>query len=197
MTSISNFGTAELTVGNALEQLLRHPGRQLSANWNWKSALFSALNRGTIFLVATLKRGTVEMSVAVGVEIVFASMAAGIYSAFIQALRFARPRWLANPIVGAGLPGILPVLDYLVHRYTGMQHLRASMIFLGFWSSLASLFNLFIMRHGVWLIGSQSEPLWRDLLRMPILIASFVAVGPRWLWKQVAGTQRSSRESLS
>jgi len=195
MTSISNFGTAELTVGNALEQLLRHPGRQLIANWNWKSALFSALNRGTIFLVATLKRGTVGMSVAVGVEIVFASIAN------LQCIHTG-PAIRQTPLVGEPdrrrrTACILLVLDYLVHRYTGMQHLRASMIFLGFWSSLASLFNLFIMRHGVWLIGSQSEPLWRDLLRMPILIASFVAVGPRWLWKQVAGTQRSSLESLS
>lgn len=121
------------------------------------------------------------MSVAVGVEIIFAGVAVGIYSAFIRALRFSRPRWLVNLIIGVGLPGVLLMLDYLAHRYTGMHRMQASMIFLGFWSSLASLFNVFIMRRGVWLVGKQSEPLWRDLSRMPALIGSFVASGPRWL----------------
>ena len=182
----------EPTVGQAVSQLLRHPVRQLIAQWNWKSALFSVLNRGSIFLVATLRRGAVEMSVAVGVEILFAAVAVGIYSAFIQALRFARPRWLANLVIGVGLPGVLLTLDYLAHRYTGMRRIEASMIFLGFWSSLASLFNVFIMRRGVWLVGKQSEPLWRDLARMPALIGSFIASGPRWLWQQIAGAEHSS-----
>jgi hypothetical protein len=184
----------EPTVGQAVSQLLRHPARQLIAHWNWKSALFSVLNRGSIFLVATLRRGAVEMSVAVGVEIIFAAVAVGIYSAFIQALRFARPRWLANLVIGVGLPGVLLMLDYLAHRYTGMHRMQASMIFLGFWSSFASLFNVFIMRRGVWLVGKQSEPLWRDLARMPALIGSFVASGPRWVWQQIAGAERSSLE---
>src|SRR5215472_15340608 len=162
----------EPTVGQAAAQLFRHPAAQLVANWNWKSALFSVLNRGSIFLITTLKRGAFERSVAVGVEMVFAAIAAGIYSAFIQSLRLAKPRWLANLIVGAGLPSVLLLLDYLAHRYTGMRHMQSSIIFLGFWSSLASLFNLFIMRRGVWLVGKQSGPLWRDLVRMPVLIGT-------------------------
>ena len=107
------------------------------------------------------------MSVAVGVEIIFAAVAVGIYLAFIQALRFAPPRWLANLVIGVGLSGVLLMLDYSAHRHTGMHRMQASMIFLGFWSSFASLFNVFIMRRGVWLVGKQSEPLWRDLARMP------------------------------
>ncbi|HYV73110.1 MAG TPA: hypothetical protein VFB24_02530 [Candidatus Binatia bacterium] len=186
----------EPTVGQAAAQRFRYPAAQLVANWNWKSALFSVLNRGSIFLITTLKRGAFERSVAVGVEMVFAAIAAGIYSAFIQSLRFAKPRWLANLIVGAGLPGVLLLLDYLAHRYTGMRHMQASIIFLGFWSSFASLFNLFIMRRGVWLVGKQSGPLWRDLVRMPVLIGTFVAVGPRWLWNRIVGAERRSLEQL-
>ena len=71
------------------------------------------------------------MSVAVGVEIIFAAVAVGIYLAFIQALRFARPRWLANLVIGVGLPGVMLMLDYSAHRYTGMHRMQASMIFLG------------------------------------------------------------------
>lgn len=71
---------------------------------------------GHVFLVATLRRGAVEMSVAVGVEIIFAAVTVGIYSAFIQVLRFARPRRLANLAIGIGLPGVLLMLDYLARR---------------------------------------------------------------------------------
>lgn len=74
--------------------------------------------------------------------------------------------------------------------------MQASMIFLGFWSSLASLFNVFIMRRGVWLVGKPSELLWRDLARMPALIGSFVRSGPRWLWQQIVGDERRSLETV-
>lgn len=101
-----------------------------------------------------------------------------------------------NLIIGVGLPGVLLMLDYVAHRYTGMHRMQASMIFLGFWSSLASLFNVFIMRRGVWLVGKPSEPLWRDLARMPTLIGSFVRSGPRWLWQQIVGDERRSLETV-
>jgi hypothetical protein len=184
----------EPSVGRALSQLFQHPVSQLIANWNWKSALFSILNRGLIFLTATFTRGAVEMSVAVGVEVVFAAIAAGIYSAFIQALRFAKPRWLANLTVGVALPVAMLALDYEAHRYTGMHRMQASMIFLGCWSSLASLFNLFIMRRGVWLVGQQGEPLWRDLVRVPVLIGNFVAAGPLWLWRRIIHSEQRRLE---
>ena len=98
MTSIgdSTNGRPGPTVGYALVQLARHPIHYFIVNWNWKTALFSALNRGTIFLIAMLKRGTVEISVALVVEAIFSATACGVYGSFTQAMRFARPRCLRD-----------------------------------------------------------------------------------------------------
>ncbi len=59
------------TVGKALLEILHHPFYYFVQHWNWKSAMFGAINRGTIFFIATMKRGRVEISVAVMVEIIF------------------------------------------------------------------------------------------------------------------------------
>ena len=95
----SGNGSPRVPVGEALLEVLRHPFYYFVRHWNWKSALFGAINRGTIFFIATMKRGRMEMSVAVLVEILFTCATAGIYAAFTQAMRFAQPGWLAACIV--------------------------------------------------------------------------------------------------
>ena len=106
-------GSPRTTVGKALVQVLSNPLYYFVQRWNWKSALFGSFNRGTIFLVATMKRGRVEMSVAVMVEILFTCATAGIYAAFTQAMRFAEPEWLAASVVALAIPGALYGADSL------------------------------------------------------------------------------------
>lgn len=175
----------QTTVGKALLQLFRNPFYYFVRHWNWKSALFAAINRGTIFFVATMKRGRMEISIAVLVEIIFSCATAGIYAAFTQAMRFAQPAWLAACIVALGIPSALYGVDYLAHVYTGMHHVRPAVTFATGLSVVSTLFNLFIMRRGAMIVGEESQPLWRDLIRIPLLIVQFVIAGPLWLWNAI------------
>lgn len=175
----------QLTVGRALLQVLQNPFYYFVKHWNWKSALFAAINRGTIFFIATMKRGRTEISIAVLVEIIFSCATSGIYAAFTQAMRFAQPGWLAACIVALGIPSALYGFDYLAHVYTGMHHVRPAVTFATGLSVVSTLFNLFIMRRGAMVVGEESQPLWRDLVRIPVLLVQFVLAGPIWLWNVI------------
>jgi hypothetical protein len=164
-------------------QVLRRPFYYFIQHWNWKSALFAAINRGTIFFVATMKRGRMEISIAVLVEIIFSCATAGIYAAFTQAMRFARPGWLAASVVALVIPAALYGVDYFAHVWTGMHHVRPAVTFATGLSVVSTLFNLFIMRRGAMVVGEGSQPLWRDLIRIPVLIVQFLIAGPVWLWQ--------------
>lgn len=175
------------TVGKALLRVLNDPFYYFIQHWNWKSALFGAINRGTIFLVATMKHGRVEMSVAVLVEILFTCATAGIYAAFTQAMRFAEPEWLGACVVALVIPGALYGADYFAHVWTGMHNVRPAVGFATALSVVSTLFNWFIMRRGAMVVGEDSQPLWRDLLRIPGLIVQFLIAGPVWLWSLITG----------
>ena len=180
-------GSPRTTIGKALLQVLNNPFYYFIQQWNWKSALFGAFNRGTIFFIATMKRGRVEMSVAVVVEILFTCATAGIYAAFTQAIRFAEPEWLGACIVALLIPGALYGADYFAHVWTGMHNVRPAVGVATGLSVVSTLFNLFIMRRGAMVVGEGSQPLWRDLIRIPGLIVQFLAAGPVWLWNLLAG----------
>lgn len=182
----------DITVGQALLQLARHPIHSFVINWNWKSALFSALLRASIFLIATIRRPLVDISVAVAVEIAFSTAVAGVYGSFTQAMRWARPEWLSRTIFVVVLPSILLLFDYIAHFYTGMRHMRLSLIMSAIFTGLASLFNLYIMRQGVMLVGGEGGPLHRDLRSMPRLIAGFVAHIPLLIWRCAVNRLRGS-----
>jgi hypothetical protein len=175
------------TVAKALLGVFHHPFYYFVQHWNWKSALFGAFNRGTIFLVATMKRGRVEMSVAVLVEILFTCATAGIYAAFTQAIRFAEPEWLGACVVAVMIPGALYGVDYFAHVWTGMHNVRPAVGVATVLSVVSTLFNLFIMRRGALVVGEGSQPLWRDLIRIPGLIVQFLIAGPVWLWNVIFG----------
>ena len=194
MTSAADQGneSPRTTVGKALLQVLCNPFYHFIRHWNWKSALFGAINRGTIFLVATMKRGRVEMSVAVLVEILFTCATAGIYAAFTQAMRFAEPEWLGASVVALVIPGALYGADYFAHIWTGMHNVRPAVGFATGLSVVSTLFNLFIMRRGAMVVGEGSQPLWRDLLRIPGLIVQFLIAGPLRLWRIIFRRQRKT-----
>ena len=181
----SGNGSPRTTVGKALLQVLGNPFYYFIRQWNWKSALFGAINRGTIFFIATMKRGGVEMSVAVLVEVLFTCATAGIYAAFTQAMRFAEPEWLGACVVALVIPGALYGADYFAHLWTGMHNIRPAVGVATALSVVSTLFNLFVMRRGALVVGEGSQPLWRDLIRIPGLIVQFLIAGPVWLWNLI------------
>ena len=190
-TGDSGDGSPRTTVGKALLLLFRNPSYYFVQHWNWKSALFAAINRGTIFFVATMRRGRAEISIAVLVEIVFSCATAGIYAAFTQAMRFAQPGWLAALILALAIPLALCGIDFAAHVYTGMHNVRPAVTFATVLSVISTLFNLFMMRRGAMVVGEDSQPLWRDLIRVPVLFVQFLIAGPLWAWSLVFGKAKN------
>jgi len=164
------------SVGEALAPLLRRPHLFFTAQWNWKSALLSAMIRGLIFLIATVRRGAAEIGVAVLVEALFSAAAAGVWGGVTQALRHAWPRWLARLIFIVLLPAAMLTLDAAAHYASGMRRMGLSLIMAAVFSMFSSMFNLHIMRRGALLIGAEGDTLGRDMARMPGLIAEFVSL---------------------
>jgi len=190
----SGDGSPRTTVAQALLQVLRDPFYYFIKQWNWKSALFAAINRGTIFFIATMKRGRMEMSIAVLVEIAFSCATSGIYAAFTQAMRFAKPEWLAACVVALAIPLALNGVDWAAHVVTGMHRVRPAVTFATGLSVLSTLFNLFIMRRGAMVVGEDSQPLWRDLIRIPVLLVQFVIAGPLWVFRLVTSFARRNKD---
>ena len=184
----------QTTVGRALLQILRNPFYYFIQHWNWKSAVLSAINRSVIFSIATMKRGRAEMSMAVLVEIIFVCATSGIYAAFTQAMRFAEPEWLAGCVVALVIPSVLYGVDYAAHFYTGMHSVRPAVTFATGLSVLSTLFNLFMMRRGAMVVGEGSQSLWRDLVRVPVLLLQFLIAGPMWVFRTVTAVFRRNKD---
>jgi hypothetical protein len=196
--SVDNrFRGDRLPVWAELRELARHPVRYFVLGWNWKTAAFSAMSRSTIFLVAMMKRGgRAEISTALILETMFSATAAGVYGAFIQAMRFARPAWLARLVISLCLPLVMAGLDYLLHWVSGMHDIRTSIVATWMLSVVSSLFSFYIMQRGAFVVGQKSDSLWQDLARIPLLIVQFVVAGPRYLWNQIARMVRKGESEL-
>jgi hypothetical protein len=183
---------AKISVGDVFRSLAQHPA-QLIMRWNWKSALLGAILRAS-FYFSVYKAGKENWLVilsAVLVEFSFRFFTSGISGALVQSFRRATPIWLATLIVTISLPIFSHTVEYVAH-YT--QEIYFSSILpasennsrkIAFavsvlFSVLSAMFNLFVMRHGVLLVGAgrETKSLWSDLKRIPFLIYEFVTFLP-------------------
>ena len=167
--------------------LLRSPQRPLLL-WNWKSALLSLVLRGPIFFVATFQWGWSSVVGALLTESVFCVITAGFYGAIIQILRDAQPEWLTIMFLTLVMPAIFQVLEYWMHWFRHMPHLRPAEIISIFVSTISALFNWYAMRRGTLLVGGEGQSFVADLRRLPKLIITFVAVLPRTLLQRIHDT---------
>jgi ABC-type amino acid transport system permease subunit len=170
--------TEQATVPGVLRDLVCHPMDCLVRRWNWKAAVTSALMRGAIFFGVNLSAG---LRAAFGVlltELVFRSVTSGFYGSILQAFRRAEPAWAAALTTMVLLPVCNHTLEWLVHWSRGTPKLAQSIVASVTFTVLSTLFNLYIMRQGVLVVGQNSGSLWDDMKRMPGLMASFVAAGP-------------------
>ena len=171
--------TGPTTVWTASLNLVRHPVRELLWRWNWKSALLSSLLRATIFFLANLVAGWPAAAGAGTAELVLRSVTSGFYGAVTEALSAAQPAWAAMTVAMVGVPILSHSIEFFVHWLRGTPKLAASMaISVGF-TAISSAFNLYVMRQGVLTVGPTAKPLLEDLSRIPSLLVSFVASGPR------------------
>jgi hypothetical protein len=190
---LENIHEESISIRDVFLSLIQHP-LQVITRWNWKAALLGALLRASFYFgvyKASRQNWLVTLS-AVLVEFSFRFVTSGISGALVQSFRRATPAWLATLIVTISLPVFSHSIEYVSH-YAQEQYFSSvlpastndsrqiafavSVLF----SVMSAMFNLFIMKHGVLLVGAGSETksLWSDLKRIPLLVVIFIAYLPR------------------
>lgn len=179
-----------LSVWAALRGILRDPVEHLVRRWNWKSALTSAIIRAAIFFSANLTAGWRAAAGAMGVEFVFRILTSGFYGSVTEAMRKARPAWLAFTVAMILLPVVSHVIEFIVHWTRGTPKLARSIVASMIFTAFSTLFNLYAMQRGVLIVGAGSRSFWHDMKTLPSLIVSFLALGPVALWRVVTRAER-------
>jgi hypothetical protein len=137
--------------------------------WNWKAALLSAGIRGMLFCVAVVPRGAGAMRGA-WIEIAFRIALGGCWGSAMQALRRARPAWLAGVLVALVLPASAHVLEYALLKVGGATHIKTGMIVSVIFSAGSLLVNFALMRLGLLITGEGSSSLSSDFRRLPAVL---------------------------
>jgi hypothetical protein len=182
----------EISVGDVFRSLVHHPA-QIITRWNWKSALLGALLRASFYFTVykASKESWLVTFTAMVVEFSFRFFSSGISGALVQSFRRARPAWLATSIVTISLPIFSHSIEFMTHfaqeKYFSnvfaaaennarQKAFAVSVLF----SVLSAMFNIFIMRHGVLLVGAGNETksLGSDLKKIPLLIVEFISFLP-------------------
>lgn len=174
-------------VGQALGTLLRNPWHYLILRWNGKAAILSAIFRGVIFLVASIKSHHAGRASGILAEALFGAVSAGFFGALTQALRFAQPGWLAALLLAGIFPLTFQLGDFFFHAALGTQVFRIGMISSAVFTVFSSTFNLYIMRRGTLLVGDEGTPFSQDMGALPRLALMFVVSGVMKAWRFITG----------
>ena len=182
----------EISIGDVFRNLAKHP-LQIISRWNWKSALIGAIIRASFYFTVykASKESLLVTMTAVLLEFVFRFITSGISGSLVQSFRRASPAWLATLIITISLPIFSHTIEYITHY--SQEHFFSNVFAASennarqkafaisvLFSVLSALFNLFVMRHGVLLVGAgeETKTLWSDLKRIPLLIGEFVTYIP-------------------
>ncbi len=137
--------------------------------WNWKAALLSAGIRGLLFCVAVVPQGAGAMRGA-WIEIAFRIVLGGCWGSAMQALRRARPAWLAGLLIALVLPGGAHALEYGLLKFGGATHIKSGMIVSISFSAASLLVNFALMRRGLLITGEGAGSLSSDFRRLPAVL---------------------------
>lgn len=189
---LEEVADAQISIGDVFRSLAQHPA-QIILRWNWKAALLGALLRASFYFTVykASKENWIVTLTAVLVELSFRFFTSGISGSIVQSFRRATPVWLATLIVTVSLPLFSHTVEYITHY---AQEKYFSTVFAAsennarqkafaisvLFSLLSALFNLFVMRNGVLLVGAghETKSLWSDLKVIPLLIVEFVTFLP-------------------
>ena len=189
---IEEIHEREIPLAEVLRSLGSHP-LQVLTRWNWKAAMLGALLRASFyFTVYQAARENLKVALtAATVELAFRFFTSGVSGALVQTFRRATPPWLATLIVTLTLPVFSHAVEYVTH-YTQEVYLvgvlpaaennarqyafAVSVLF----SAISAMFNLFLMRHGVLLVGAgrETKSLWSDIKQIPALVLEFTTYLP-------------------
>lgn len=181
-----------ISVADVFVSLLKHPA-QVIIRWNWKAAMLGAILRASFYFTVykASKENWIVTLTAVLVELAFRFLTSGISGALVQSFRRAQPVWMATLIVTISLPVFSHTIEFFTHY---AQEKYFSTIFAAaennarqkafaisvLFSVMSALFNIFMMRHGVMLVGAgeETKTLWGDMKQIPHLILEFVTYLP-------------------
>jgi len=96
-----------------------------------------------------------------------------------EAFRDAEPPWTAALTVMFLLPVANHSIELLVHWMRGTQKLLPSIAASAILTAFSTLFNFYVMRRGVLIVGAGRHSLGDDLLNLPRLVVDFVTWIPR------------------
>jgi hypothetical protein len=153
-------------IGDALLTIVRRPWDVFVIQWNWKAAFLSAAIRGVLFCAVAIPKGAGAWRGA-GIEILFRIALGGCWGSAMQALRRARPAWLAGSLVALVLPGCAHLLEYGLLKAGGATHIKSGMIVSIGFSAASLLANFALMRQGILITGEGSSSLASDFRRLP------------------------------
>jgi hypothetical protein len=126
-------------------------------------------------------------------ELVFRGVTSGFYGALTEAFREAEPPWAAAMTVMILLPVANHSVELLVHWMRGTQRLIPSIIASVILTAFSTLFNFYVMRRGVLIVGSGRHSLRTDLSRLPRLVVDFVTWLPRYFLRKASRDSGSDR----
>lgn len=182
----------EIRVSDVFRNLLHHPA-QIITRWNWKAALMGAIVRSSFYFTvyfASRESWLVTLT-AVFVELCFRFITTGMAGSVVQSFRKAAPQWAATVIISISLPAITHFIEFFTHYIqetyysnifpaaTSSARLKTFAISVLF-SVISAIFNLYIMRRGVLLVGAHEETqsLWSDIKKFPVLLVDFTIILP-------------------
>jgi hypothetical protein len=149
-----------------MRRVVFEPWTIFVVQWNWKAALLSAGIRGLLFCVVVVPRGAGAMRGA-WIEIAFRIAVGGGWGSFMQALRRARPAWLAGLLIALVLPLCAHTLEYGLLKAGGATHIKIGMIVSVVFSAGSLMVNYALMRRGLLLTGAGTASLASDFRRLP------------------------------
>lgn len=93
---------------------------------------------------------------------------------------------MVNLIVMVIFPAYGHIVEYVLHTLNGDQNVNRSIVITIALSAISALFNVHVMRRGTMLVkDAEQQPLWRDLLRMPVIFIEFVGYPFVWVFKRM------------
>jgi len=196
---LEKMSGGQISVADVFRSLANHPG-QIISRWNWKSALMGAILRSSFYfgIYRASKESWLVTLAAVLVEFSFRFVTSGISGALMQSFRRASPAWLAMLIVMVSLPIFSHTIEFVTHYaqenffssvFAASENKAREIAFAisVLFSVISALFNLFVMRNGVMLVGAGEEQksLVQDLKRIPLLIVEFIAILPNAILRSI------------
>jgi hypothetical protein len=184
----------ETTIKGVFQYIFLHPIDAIVYRWNYKAALLGAILRGAFYFTVykASKENWVVTLTAVLVELAFRFLTSGVSGAIVQSFRKANPQWLSTLIVTITLPIFGHTVEFISHygqekwfsnvfaaseNNARQKAFAISVLF----SILSAVFNLFAMRQGVLLVGSDeadAKSLWSDIKNIPMLVYEFIVFLP-------------------